>query len=245
MIHFRDNKTGGTTKFLIFMCFIKDDQADSLAVASLASHNHVPSVADRQLALESIVDGRYLRTDYGTSVPCALACAMSTMSALAKELTLDVAGLGIHSGDPEAVRAVAREFGMYTLIPALQIQHILRRLLFVSWKRGSSFSSLVTKFLKLFKTGDHEKALLVILATHLNFGMYAASLYGADKHSMPFSVDINRRGKVYLVYRYRNQGNRQRIIRWDLELSIPKANPMLAEMMLQDLRSRQAEAAAK
>lgn len=220
------------------MCFNRKMQSKKDAVAALRCYNQETSDHERELELESIVTGTYQRTGVRTGTWDILACAMSDLVALTKALTLDVQEMDLSKADPEIMREIAREFGSYAYGPVMRIQRMLKRLLYASWKCGFLLSRLMTKFLNSYDTGELNKARLTTLAIYLNFGMYAAQLHCTDRYSMPFFVEINKRGKIYLVYRYLNKSKRQRVIRWNLGLSVPKAAPALYELMLQDIMIR-------
>lgn len=217
------------------MCFTRKMQSKKDAVAALRCYNQETSDYNRELELESIITGTYKRADGRTGTWDTLAGAMSDLAALIKALTLDVQEMDLSKADPEIVRDIAREFGSYAYKPVMRIQRLLKRLLFASWKCGFLLSRLISKFLNSYSNGELNKARLTTLAIYLNFGMYAAQLHCTDRYSMPFFVEINKRGKVYLVYRYLNKSRRQRVIRWSLGLSVPKASPALYELMLQDI----------
>lgn len=220
------------------MCFTRKMQSKMDAVAALRCYNQETSEYGRELELESIITGTYKRSGDRTGTWDTLACAMSDLVALTKALTLDVQEMDLSKTDPEVMRDIAREFGSYAYKPVMRIQRMLKRLLFASWKCGFLLSRLITKFLNSYNNGELNEARLTTLAIYLNFGMYAAQLHCTDRYSMPFFVEINKRGKIYLVYRYLNKSKRQRVIRWNLDLSVPKAAPALYELMLQDVMIR-------
>lgn len=217
------------------MCFKTNMQAKVNAVDALRFYNHDLTVEQRQDALDAIVTGSYLLTDHKTNVACNLACSMSSVMALLRAFESDE-DAEFSNENPEPIRAIAKEFGRCAKGPVLQMQRILKRLLIASWKCGFSFSRLITKFLTMFNNGEQDEAKLVTLAIGLNFAFYSVRCLNLPKHSVPFRVDINKRGKIYLTYHYFNKNSRAKVIRWDLHLSVKRACPALTEMMFQDMR---------
>lgn len=217
------------------MCkLFRDPIKDQLQFATFTSHDVVPCKEDRQRMLEALVNGEFLLSDYQSSVPHAILRSISTISALSKELELDLA-----AGKPLVTKSyvndVAREFGKYVYMPVMQFQSTMKRLLYAAWAPGSHYSlqGLIVKFLKLFEDVDVDSMAMVITASHLSFAIYSAKLYDCGRHKMPFSIDVNGRGKFYLVYHYvSKKTGRQRIIRWDLGLRLPSSpNPTLSSMI--------------
>jgi hypothetical protein len=160
--------------------------------------------------------------------------SVSTISALSKELEMDLAS-DMALATKSDVNDVAREFGRYVYIPAMQFQSTMKRLLYSSWASGSHYNlqRLIVKFLKLFEDVDVDSRAMVITASHLLFALYSAKMYDGGRHKMPFSISVNGRGKFYLVYHYvSKKTTRQRIIRWDLGLRLPSSpSPTLSTII--------------
>lgn len=217
------------------MCIQNKQQAKINAVDALRFYNHELTIEQRRDALDAIVTGTYLITDHKTNVACLLACSMSSVMALLRAFETDE-DVEFSNETPELIRSVAKEFGHCAKGPVLQMQRVLKRLLIVSWKCGFSFSRLITKFLTMFNNGESDEAKLVTLAIGLNFACYSVRSLNLPRYSMPFRVDINKRGKIYLTYHYFNKNSRAKVIRWDLHLSVKRACPALSELMFQDMR---------
>lgn len=214
------------------MCKIyRDYLTDQLQFAAFTSHDVMPSKEARKRMLEAIVNGEFLRSDYHTSVAHAIMLSMSTISALSKDLELDLASSKALTSKEE-VEDVARNFGRYVYLPVLQFQSTMRRLLYASWNSRShchSLQRLIMKFLNMFEEVDVDSRAMIIIASHMLFAIYSAKLYDCGKHAMPFTISVNGRGKFYLVYHYINKKTRrQRVIRWNLGLRLPSGpNPLL------------------
>lgn len=217
------------------MCKIyQQSLTDEIQFATFVSHDVIPSRSDRERMLQALVNGEFLRTNYDASVVHAVCVSISTISALSKQLELDLACQDALVTKSD-VDTVAREFGMYVYLPVMQFQSTMRRLLYSTWTPGSSHSlqRLIVKFLKMFEDVDNDSRALLITASHLLFAIYSAKKYDGGKHNMPFSIEINGRGKFYLVYHYvSSKSKRARIIRWDLGLRLPSTpNPLLSQMV--------------
>lgn len=164
---------------------------------------------------DMIVNGDLLELYEPNSVPDVFAVAMSTIAALSKELNMELASTPI---TPDNVDEVLREFGQYVAVPVRTIKRLLSRLLYASWAKGArfTFNSLLMKFLRVWMVCERGDDKLLIAVSYLYFAFKAAEKF-EDGDSYGFHIEINKRGKVYLVYHMPPRpGRRIRVMRWDL-----------------------------
>lgn len=176
---------------------------------AVLGHQRCEGITDR------IVNGDLLELYRPHSVPDVLAVSMSTIAALSKELNMELASTPI---TPDNVDDIMREFGRYVAVPVRTIKRLLTRVLYASWAEGArfTFNSLLMKFLRVWLVCERGEDKLLIALSYLYFAFKAAEKF-EDGDRYGFHIEINKRGKVYLVYHMPPRpGRKMCVMRWDL-----------------------------